>query len=45
MLVVFRQQKDLKNVPVCHQDDNVARVTRFRNGKLTDLGLLFMPTQ
>jgi hypothetical protein len=49
LLVIFRydqdESRDLTKVPVGHQDDNIAQVTRFRNGKLTDLGWLFMPQQ
>lgn len=29
--------------PAGHQDDTIAQVTRFRDGKLTYLGQLFMP--
>lgn len=33
-----------EEVPVAHQDDRMAHVYRFRNGKLTFLGSIFVPT-
>jgi hypothetical protein len=48
LLVIFRydeEDPDLPNVPAGHQDDDIAQVTRFRDGKLTDLGRLYMLRQ
>jgi len=43
LLVVFQPHRDLNIIPGGHQYDDIGAVTLFRNGKLTDLGQIFMP--
>jgi len=37
--------KPIEGIPVPHQNDDMATVSRFRHGKLTDLSTIYLPSQ
>jgi ankyrin repeat protein len=45
LIAQFQSYRNMTNIPSSHKDDEVAEVSRFRSGVLTDLGLLFLPEQ
>jgi ankyrin repeat protein len=45
LITRFQRTRDVSSVPASHRDDGVAEVTRFRHGKLTALGLIYLPEQ
>ena len=45
VIFCFQRTDDVEGVPIGHEDDEVAEVSRFRKGRLTRLGLLFLPQQ
>lgn len=45
LITMFYHTQELTGLPKTHKNDEVSEVSRYRNGRLTNLGVIFSPNQ